>query len=185
MKRKILVLALTVIALSVAAAGTIAYFTAQGRAANVITAGNVKMALHDETAEGVDFPQEGLHGMMPGDTADKIVYVENTGDNAFYTRIRLTNVILKDGEDTRLSFDMIHLDIDTANWYPGMDGWYYYRSSVEKDDQTSPLFTEVTFDPGMGNSYMDVSVQIEVTAQAVQCVHNGDTSWLAAGWPAD
>lgn len=182
MKRKILILAVTVIALSVAAAGTVAYFTTQGRAANVITAGNVKMELHDETADGADFPQDGLGDMMPGDTATKIVYVENTGDNAFYTRIKLKNT-LQSGTGEQLSFDQIHLNIDAANWILGSDGWYYYRSAVEKGQKTAPLFTEVAFDPGMGNPYMDARVEIEVTAQAVQRTNNGDTAWQADGWP--
>lgn len=186
MKRIILVLAIITITLALGAFGTIAYFTAQGTASNVITAGNVTMKLHDETAAGDAFPENGLSGIMPGDTVDKIVYIENTGDNAFYTRIKLKNSISpRDGLDSALSFEPIQLNIDTNNWQLGANGWYYYQSAVEAGVQTPPLFTEVRFESGMGNDYMDANIQIEVIAQAVQQANNGTTVWQAAGWPME
>lgn len=186
MKRKILVIALAAIAVSVAAAGTLAVFTAQGDAVNVITAGNIRMELHDEKANGEPFPEKGLAGLMPGETADKIVYVENTGDNPFYTRVKLNNSILPYGEPgAQLSFDKIALNIDTAHWQLGSDGWYYYLTAVDKGGETTPLFTEVMFRADMGNDYMDATVGIKVIAQAVQTANNGGTVWQAAGWPEE
>ena len=122
---------------------------------------------------------------MPGDTADKIVYVENTGDNAFYTRIKLKNSIVAAGEGASLDFDKVQLNIDTTNWVLGADGWYYCQSAVGKGENTPPLFTQVTFSPNMSNGYMDAKVSIEVVAQAVQKANNGDAVWQAAGWPAE
>lgn len=186
MKRKILLLAMMGIILSVVTYGTIAYFTAHGTASNVITSGNVGMKLHDETTDGEAFPQDGINGVMPGDTVDKIVYVENSGDNAFYTRIKLINTIHPgDGVDSELSFDCIHLNIDTENWSLASDGWYYYQSALEKSSNSKPLFTKVTFEPGVGNDYMDANIKIEVIAQAVQQANNGTTVWQAAGWPME
>ena len=183
MKRLTLLLALAAIVLA-AAGGSIAYFTVTGMAHNVITAGNVRMALHDEGAGGAAFSEEALNGMMPGDTADKIVYVENTGDNAFYTRIRLT-LSAQSPDGGTLGTDIIAFNIDTANWQPGMDGWYYFTSAVDAGAQTTPLFTEVSLLPETGNDYMDADVGIQVLAQAVQKVNNGATVWQAAGWPAE
>ncbi len=183
MKRKILILAVAAAIFSIAAYGTFAYFSAEGTAVNVITAGNVKMALHDETPEGGVFAQNGLDRMMPGDTVDRIVYVENTGDNAFFARVKLNCEVLADGGQ-QLSFDKISLDIDTAKWEPGGDGWYYYISKVEKSFGTEPLFTRITFEPGMGNEYMNADVNIEIIAQAVQCANNEGKAKNAAGWPS-
>lgn len=186
MKRKIMILALAALAFSVVAYGTIAYFTVSVETENVITAGNVKMMLHDETESGDDFSQLGMSGMMPGDVVDKVVYVENIGDNAFYARIKLINTIEPGNESAaELSFDKVHLDIDTASWTLGTDGWYYYQSPLEKGGKSKPLFTTVAFEPTMDNSYMNAVVEIDVIAQAVQAANNGDTVWQAAGWPAE
>lgn len=184
MKKKLILLASLAAILLAAAGGSIAYFTTHATATNVITAGNVRMTLHDETADGKAFPQEGLSTLMPGDTADKIVYVENTGDNAFYTRIKL-RCSAQSPDGAALSFDKIALNINTANWQLGADGWYYYNSAVEKGAQTGPLFTEVTLLPDTGNAYMDANVSIEIVAQAVQKANNGATVWQAVGWPSE
>ena len=45
MKRKLLILSVLAICLSTLAAGTLAYFTAEGKAHNVITTGGVHIAL--------------------------------------------------------------------------------------------------------------------------------------------
>ncbi len=182
MKRLILVLTLAAIVLA-AAGGSIAYFTVAATAHNVITAGNVRMALHDEAADGGVFSDKALNGMMPGDTADKIVYVENTGDNTFYTRIKVV-CNAKSPEGKALSAQVIAFDIDTASWQMGSDGWYYCLSGVDKGTRTKPLFTKVSFLPGVGNDYTDANVSISIDAQAVQRDNNGTTVWQAAGWPA-
>ena len=122
---------------------------------------------------------------MPGETADKVVYVENTGDNAFYTRIRLTNRITSAEQEALPDLDKIQLDINDADWELGTDGWYYYRSAVGKGETTAPLFTQVTLATDMGNGYMSAEISINVVAQAVQKANNGDTASQAAGWPAE
>jgi predicted ribosomally synthesized peptide with SipW-like signal peptide len=185
MKRKGLILiAAAMVFLSAAAIGTVAYFTATGTAVNTITAGNVRMLLHDENPDGAAFPQDGMSGLMPGDTVDKVVYVENTGDHAFYTRIKLKNAIASE-EGVLLSIDKIRLNIDETYWKLGTDGWYYCLSPVEQGGKTVPLFTQVAFASDMSNDYMSAEVTIEVVAQAVQKANNGDTVWQAAGWPME
>lgn len=185
MRKIIVLLAIIVLIVACASYGTIAYFTVQKKTTNIITSGNIDMILHDETSEEEPFPPDGLSGIMPGDSLDKIVYIENIGDHDFYTRIKLANSILPDKDGIKLNFNKIHLNIDTANWQLYTDGWYYYLSSVEEGKKTAPLFTKVTFDNGMGNEYTNANVKIEVFAQAVQCANNGDTIWQAQGWPVE
>ncbi len=183
MKIKTMLLAALAVIMLTAAGGSIAYFTAQGTAVNVITSGNIRMALHDEAGNGQAFPQNGLGALMPGDTADKIVYVENTGDHALYTRIKL-NCSATSSSGAALSFERVALNIDTANWLLGADGWYYYNSAVEAGAHTTPLFTEATLLPETGNEYMGAVIRIGITAQAVQKANNGAAVWQASGWPA-
>ncbi len=183
MKRKLILVAAISAVILTAVYGTLAYFTAEGKTANVITAGNIKMALHQETADGRP-SLENVSGLMPGETVDRVVYVENTGDNAFYARVKLRSAVRAE-DGTTLGADQISLDIDTANWKLGADGWYYYQSAMDKGIVSKPLFKGIQFAPGMGNDYMNANVIIEVVAQAVQCANNGDTVWQAAGWPAE
>ncbi len=183
MRRKLILAAAVTAVLFAAVYGTLAYFTAEGKAANVITAGNIKMALHQETADGHPSP-ESVGALMPGQAVDRVVFVENTGDNALYARIKLKPAVRAE-DGSALGFDQISLDIDTVDWKLGADGWYYYQSALGKGAASKPLFKELRFAPGMGNDYMNAHVSVEVTAQAVQCANNGDTALQAAGWPAE
>ena len=96
MKKKVLVLAALAIAIAIAATGTLAYFTATGTARNVITSGGISIAIEEKTQNGdalVDFPKEGLQGIMPGTTASKIVRIKNTGPNEAWIRVQIASYI--------------------------------------------------------------------------------------------
>lgn len=180
-KRKILFFALIVCCVAILAAGTLAYFTVEETAYNVITTGKLDMTLHEETTGGKPFPEDGIHGVMPGQTVDKKVYVENTGSADFYVRIALEKRIFdSDGGDS-LSFKHITIDINTEDWTE-KDGYYYYNKVLKPNEKTKPLFTTVTFEKDMGNRYMDARVEIDVDAQAVQSKNNGDSALTASGW---
>ena len=177
MKRKIFIMAVIVIALFGTAYGTYAYYTALGVASNVITTGNVVMTLHDETENITNI-------MVPGDSADRIVYVENTGDNAFYTRVKLKITVLS-SQEAKLSSEKIQLNIDEENWRQGIDGWYYYNGAVGKSENTKPLIANIIFLPDTGNDYMGADIRIQTIAHAVQCANNGVTALKSTGWPAE
>lgn len=184
-KKKLAVVALLVLCLAVLATGTLAYYTAQETAYNVITTGTLSMKLHDETTGGEDFPDEGINGVAPGMVVDKVVYVENNGGVDFWTRIRLEEIIVAaEGVDAELSFEHITLNINTDDWTE-QDGYYYYNKPLKSGKQTEKLFTTVTFEPAMGNEYMDAHVEIIVHAQAVQSRNNGDSALTATGWSAE
>lgn len=187
MKKKILLLALTLCACSFAGYGTLAYFTAREKAENVITAGNVTIDLCEETADGEPFPEEGMSGIMPGETIEKIVYVKNTGDNTAWIRVKpVKSLVYEDGNQAEEgSFEQyIELNINQIDWTE-KDGWYYYNQPVEAGKQTENLFTSVSFSREMGNPYKSSTVHVTVDAQAVQTDHNGTSVMEAAGWPAE
>lgn len=184
-KKKLAVLALLVVCLAIIATGTLAYYTAQETAYNVITTGTLSMDLHDETTGGKPFPEEGIKGVMPGRVVDKVVYVENDGDVAFWTRIRLEKKITaSDGNTERLNFNKITLDLNTADWTEH-DGYYYYNKPLKPGEETAKLFNKVTFSKSLGNAYMDARVEINVIAQAVQSKNNGSSALDAIGWGED
>ena len=186
LKWKTLVLALLLAALGTVSAGTLAYFTADDTAHNVITSGGVDIELVEKTYndnnELIDWPKEGVTGVMPGESVPKIVTVKNKGETAAWVRVRADVTITRaDGQPSDTS--LIEINFDTENWTE-KDGWWYCNEPVEGGETTEfPLFTEVTFKTAMDNPYQNCETEIDVSAQAVQVANNGETVMEAAGWP--
>lgn len=183
-KKAALSLAVIIVGLAVIATGrTAAYFTAEETAYNVITTGYLYMDLVEETADGKPWPEEGMTGIVPGMSADKIAYVENKGGVPFFTRISIDKLVLTADGKTELSSEYITLDLNEEQWLE-KDGYYYYHRILEPGEKTEPLFTKVMFGPELGNEYMTARVEIYVLAQAVQSANNGDDPLEAMGWSA-
>lgn len=181
-KRRMLCITALIICLAAVATGTAAYFTAEETAYNVITTGCLYMNLVEETTGGKPWPEEGISGVMPGMTIDKVVYVKNTGSVPFYARVSIDKVITAaEGSDAVLNFDHISMDLNTEQWVEH-EGFYYYYRALQPGESTEPLMTKVTFEPSMSNEYMDATVQVDVLAQAVQSANNGSDPLKAEGW---
>ena len=204
MKKKILLLATLAIFTSVIATGTLAYFTAEGQAHNVITTGKVGIELIEKmTASNgtmIDFPKEGVGGVMPGTSVSKIVSVKNTGDAQAWIRVwvnvgiseagdpisnpMIKNLPLTITDSNGEEIDVITLDFDHEKWiHSEEDGYYYYIDPVDVNDSTSTLFETVSFAKEMGNEYQNCKVLIDVSAEAVQTANNGNKVTEANGWP--
>ena len=182
-KKRIGLIATIVCCIAILASGTVAYFTAQETAYNVITTGALSMRLVEEGADGKPFPKEGITGVLPNMEVTKKVYVENTGDVDMYVRIALDQKIESLSDPAaKLNFDHISLNINKTDWTE-KDGYYYYNRVLKPGEATEPLFTTVSFDAKMGNEYMNARVRIDVDAQAVQSKNNTDSPLTAAGWP--
>ena len=198
MKRKIAALAVIVIALSLAAYGTVAYFTATGTAHNVLTMGNIGIKLNDKTevvengeTKLVEFTTEYPNGMpvMPATEASKIVSVKNTGSAPAWVRVKIEKTVEPaDAAVTGLDTKYVELNYDTENWVE-KDGFWYYKSILEPGRTTPNLFDKVTFSKDMGNDYMNCKFNIIVSAQAVQSDNNGVGDGQdvrnVVGWPAN
>lgn len=162
---------------------TVAYFSAQETAYNVITTPELDLVLHEETTGGAAFPEEGFSDVMPGGKIDKIVYLENAGTVDYYARIALSMSVA--GEKLPLDTELIQLDINEQNWIrrseQGKD-YFYYSRSLLPGECTENLFTTVTFSQSMGNEYKRARVEVVVEAQAVQSKNNGTSALDAQGW---
>lgn len=177
-RQRIVVLAAIVCMLAILATGTLAYFTAEETAYNVITTAKLEMKLVEEKKDGTPF--EDVSGVMPGQTVDKIVYVKNSGTTPFYARIKLETAVRADGKT--LDFDKyISLNLNTEEWIE-QDGYYYYCKAIQPGENSGKLFTEVKFAKNMSNAYQSAQVEISVDAQAVQSQNNGNDPLNAAGW---
>ena len=182
-RKRIGLIATIVCCIAILASGTVAYFTAQETAYNVITTGALSMRLVEEGADGKPFPKEGITGILPNMEVTKKVYIENTGDVDMYVRIALDQKIESLSDPAaQLNFEHISLNINKTDWTE-KDGYYYYNRVLKPGEATVPLFTTVSFDAKMGNEYMNARVRIDVDAQAVQSKNNTDSPLTAAGWP--
>lgn len=184
MKKKLVAIAVIVICLAILATGTLAYYTAEDTARNVITTGHIAIELvekHiDDNGAEVDFPTDGIADVMPGSSVSKIVSVKNTGEEA-WIRVKVEKKITAaDGSD--MNTDVITFQVDETKWLL-KDGYYHYMLPVATDASTDILFDEVEFAATAGNEYQDCKVEIFVSAQAVQTANNGTAVEEAAGWP--
>lgn len=183
MKRKLLLISILVICVAIAAAGTIAYYNAEDTAHNVITTGGVKIALQEWADRERETPFENLDGIMPGKTVTKIAEVKNTGASTAWVRVRVEKNITLAGVGTSET-GLVTLDLNTADWTLGEDGYLYYNNPLAANEVTEPIFTSVYFDEGMGNPYQNATITVDVFAQAVQVANNGESALTAQGWPA-
>lgn len=181
-KKRILLIAMAICCIAALAKGTVAYFTAEETAHNVITMGRLDMELRETTAGGEPWPEAGVHGVMPGMDVEKTVTVQNTGSVDFYARIRLDLAVTSE-DGAPLAVDMLKMDIDEENWTLYGD-YFYYNRALKPGEETEPLFTTVTFAPEMGNDYMNSTAKIDVSAEAVQSRNNTGSALTAIGWSA-
>ncbi len=191
MKRKIALIGVIVLCLAIMGSGTIAYFTAEDDAHNVITTNGIGIHIVEKTKgeDGVlvDFPEEGIHGGLPGTTVSKIVSVMNDGEATAWIRVRVTQEVTgEDGRELPITLKdgtpVMTYTVDSSKWME-KDGWYYYRLPVDAGASTDTLFEEVQFAPFMGNEYQASTMNQNVYAQAVQTDNNGNTVMDAQGWP--
>lgn len=181
MKRKLLVISLVVICAAILAAGTLAYFNAEGTAHNVITTGGVKIAVQEWADAEKTQPFEDLEGIMPGATVTKIAEVKNTGASDAWIRVSVTRSIELEGEG-EANPELVELTLNEADWTE-KDGFYYYNKALKPGEVTEPIFTAVTFKSDMGNEYQNATATVDIAAQAVQSANNGKNALEAAGWP--
>ena len=188
MKKKILLVAAACVCVAITASGTMAYFTSEDTAHNVITSGSVNIAVVETMLDGTElkaFPEEGITGVMPGSTVSKIVSIRNTGRSDAWIRVRVS-IEVKDGEGLPLDTGVVGFTVE-GPWFNGEDGYYYYSEAVPAERETQVLFREVRFDPDMGNEYQNCTAYIKIEAEAVQTANNpipdGGTVRDVAGWP--
>ena len=199
MKKKLAVISVLALCFAIAAGSTLAYFTDSKTAHNVITSGGVGITVVETTKNPdgteVEFPKDGITGVMPGTAVSKIVSVKNTGESEAWIRVKVDTSI-KDAENEPLSssitlsdgtsVDLVSFTVDNEKWtYNEKDGCYYYADPVAAGESTAVLFSEVNFAPEMPNAYQNSTTIINVSAQAVQTANNGKTVMDAAGWPEE
>lgn len=192
MKKKWILIPALIVSLACAVGGTMAYFVAKDTAHNVITSGKVEIAIVETMkkpgqSEEEPFPSEGITNVMPGTKVSKIVRVKNLDTvQPCWLRVKLTTKVSADVPADKIG-SAITVNAPVNDKWEYHDGYYYYTEVLGAGQTTEVLMDTVSFSaPNMGNEYQNSTVNILVSAQAVQAKNNDAASpWLAKGWPAE
>ena len=181
-KARLLLIAMAAIMMTVLTQPTLAYYTTIGKATNVVTSGDIQLKIHEKTADGSDFPAEGVY-IIPGDIVSKQVSVENVCQHPFYLRVKLVSGSANQALNPE---DCLKLDIDTANWTL-QDGFYYFNRILQPGEITPALFTQVEIvGSKVDQTHIGSTLSLTVNAYAVQSKNNpAEYPWDASGWPAE
>lgn len=190
MKKKIFVVAVLLICLSLIGYSSLAYFTTEDTARNVITAGavEVKVVEMQQLVDGTlqPYPAQPI-SVMPGTTVSKIVTLRSE-DAAVFARAKLELTVL-DGQGEKMALTqqelakVIQLSAPGEGWTQ-KDGWWYYTDMLAGGASTTAFLESVSFSAeNMTNEYQNCKVLIDITAQAVQAANNGTNAMEAMGWP--
>ena len=181
-RSKLCLVAVAAILVTLLTQPTLAYYSIIGKATNVVTSGSIKLQIHEKTADGSDFPEEGVY-VIPGDIVSKQVSVENICDHPFYLRVKLVSSATNEAIPAE---ECLKMDIDTVNWTYS-EGFYYYNQILQPGEMTPKLFTQVeVVGEKVDRSYIGSTLSLTVKAYAVQSENNpADHPWDASGWPAE
>lgn len=184
MKKKLFALALVAICVAILAGGTLAYFTGETTAHNVITTGGVEVELIEKTDGGKPFPEGGVTGVMPGQSIGKEVTVKNVGPSEAWVRLELQVEFLdEEGNVMNVSnMPFVLEDINPEKWVT-QGNYIYYKEPLAKDESTEAFMKAVKFTEEMGNEFQGCTMNMDIVVQAVQTANNGQTVLEAQGWP--
>ena len=162
MKKKILSLCLVVaLAATAIVGGTLAYFTDSDEAENVFQVGNIDIELHEAEETGIYKDDDYIEWLeeqtiMPGLQLDKIVWVENTGNQPAYVRV---TIIVPEGME--------------AVWGTELGGWT--RTPGEKTGAGEYVYTSTNpLAAGAGTPWLmtDMKLSASVTELDVLAEYN-------------
>ncbi len=198
MKKKLTVLSILALCFVFTLSSTLAYFSTEEKAHNVITTSGVEIDLIEEMVkdDGTIVSYKDPQDVLPGQTVSKIVTVKNTGEAPVWLCLKVTtDIALKDAPTGSVAdLAVVEIDFNTDDWTE-KDGYWYYTKMEEGSDSpkplahnevTTPLFREVTLKgPEMDNLYANSTITVDVQAFAVQSQNNGSSALEAKGWPVE
>lgn len=163
--------------------GSLAFYSSASKAVNVVTAGDIRLIIHETTGDGSPFPEEGIY-VIPGQIVSKRVTIENDCEHPFYLRVKLINGV----DNTALSAeDCFSININEKAWTLRDDGYIYANKVIMPGETTEPVFTQIEIvGASVDNSYIGAVLSLSVNAYAVQEENNpAEHPWDAMGWPEE
>lgn len=183
MKKKHLILAISLVVILIGAGTSISYFTSQDSADNNLTVGKVDIELTEDPWD----PDED-HVIAADAEFEKKPVVKNVGDNAAYVRlnVKVDSFSIIEGSLLAPGADMPKVlfgdTLNETHWEsadaPKEEGdakiySFYYKQPLEVGSSTEPLFTKVKFDSAIFDTVkiieeLDSTFDISVSADAIQ-----------------
>lgn len=173
MRRKVALTAAAVAMVgTLAVGGTLAWFTDTETATNVVTTGNVDIAIHETndpegtfndstviTNNGLSYGNE-EKGVTPGEHMTKRVAIQNTGENPALIKVTI------DVENS----DVIDLVLaKNSKWLSDEEGVYYYSEAVAPTAFTADLLSALEIAPTVDNKSTDLAdLEVKIMAYAIQ-----------------
>ena len=181
MKKKLtLIITAATLAALVAIGAPLAWFTDSKEVTNVVTMGNVKIALTEPIFEA-DNENNTIENVLPNQPIVKDPTIENVGKNDAYIRAKINYEGLDETQAAQLEATM---NIDGAKWVKGADDYYYYQEILPAGAEPIELFTEMTI-PNWGNEVVDLHFEVKIVAEAVQSDYfTPDGDGVINGWGA-
>lgn len=185
MRRKVALTAAAVAMVgTLAVGGTLAWFTDTETATNVVTTGNVDIALNENGGNDGVAGENGLtySDVMPGDVFTKEVTVENKGNDAYVRAIiEVTGVDMKGDEPISFIKDEV-----TQDWIwsgPNEDGTYTatvtYDGIFAEEADAWEIFDSIGIPTAWDNEHENDEFNIKVTVEAIQAENNETDPWAA------
>ena len=168
-----LIIAVALVAV-VGVGATLAYFTDNDVAKNVVTMGHVDIELEephfdkakdDEGNPNPDFDgteDNKISKVLPGQVVPKdptITVQKGSADAYIRAQVKYDGLTKEQIADLQLTLE--------PDWTEGTDGYYYYNKIVKADDKVV-LFKEVNIPKTWGNDVADMTFEINVFAEAIQ-----------------
>lgn len=152
---------------------------------NVITFGTLKMQLINNTLkDGEEVPVSDKTNIDVNDSSaiSRIIRIKNVGNHPMFVRVNL-DISLKGQSLTEEEIDKyITLDLG-EDWIKEGD-YYYYKKSVDKNEETTNLLTSISFDVAkIKNDNHNGKFDLNVNVGAVQSENNAKDVLEVRGWP--
>ena len=162
--------------------GTLAYFSDEATAHNVIASGSVEIALQEwgDVDKTIPFNdeknKENREGLMPGESVTKIVEVKNIGNGDAWVRMKVEKAIVlaNGGFNSANAAEQLVILQNMGDQWELEDGYYYYKEPLAVGATTQPLFDGVKLGETMDNRYQNCEISVNITAEAVQYANNED-----------
>lgn len=193
-KKKLLTMVLALVLIGAVGVGaTLAYFTDNDSATNVVTMGHVNIEL---TEEEWTYGEEGITGVTPGQEIEKDPTITLVGDSLdAYVRIKL-EVTGFDGVENADAYKAEILeDLVLGEGWTKVGDYFYYGPKLTEDDpltedvaenSTTALFESVTIPYEWTNDVANATFNILVSAEAIQADNLADDFFAEDGsWTID
>lgn len=145
---------------------TFAAWTTEKMTYNKVTANSVQGEIKEIYDQG--------QTIVPNVDIEKNVWVKNIGSADAFVR---ASIKYQFDDGTPLEEEDISFTLNSADWYDGEDGYYYYRRVLHPGEESTPLFESFKISGDLKNSEVGKTGRVIVHTDFVQAECDGLSYW--------